>query len=189
MNNTLVGALAFTVGATIGSLVTWKLLKTKYERIANEEIKSVKEHFGKKSEYIPVEHEIFEPQKFEPEKIEVSNSEVKEYSSIIQGEKYMVEDPEMYTPTDRPFVISPEEFGELDDHEIVSFTYYSDKVLEDEFGEVIEHDYIDDIVGLDSLTRFGEYQDDSVFVRNIRLKRDYEILLDLRNHADIKRGG
>ena len=38
----------FAVGAAIGSAVTWKLVKTKYEKIANEEIESVKEIYGAK---------------------------------------------------------------------------------------------------------------------------------------------
>ena len=39
--------LIFAAGAAIGSAVTWKLIKTKYEQIANEEIESVKEFFGR----------------------------------------------------------------------------------------------------------------------------------------------
>ena len=35
--------LIFSVGAAIGSVITWKLVKTKYERIAQEEIDSGKE--------------------------------------------------------------------------------------------------------------------------------------------------
>ena len=46
MKDTLNNVLIFAVGAAIGSAVTWKLLKTKYERIAQEEIDSVKEVFG-----------------------------------------------------------------------------------------------------------------------------------------------
>ncbi len=48
-------------------------------------------------------------------------------------------------------------------------------------------DIVDDIeetVGIDSLTHFGEYEDDSVFVRNDERKCDYEILLDHRDYED-----
>jgi hypothetical protein len=44
-------------------------------------------------------------------------------------------------------------------------------------------------VGIDSLTTFGEYEDDSVFVRNSRLRCDYEILLDQRNFEDVIHAG
>lgn len=39
-------------------------------------------------------------------------------------------------------------------------------------------------IGFESLGHFGEYEDDSVFVRNDRLKTDYEILLDEENYSD-----
>ena len=40
-------------------------------------------------------------------------------------------------------------------------------------------------VGKESLTHFGEYEDDSVFVRNDNLKADYEILADKRTYAEL----
>ena len=40
----------FAVGAAIGSAVTWKFVKTKYERIADEEIASVKERYSQRAE-------------------------------------------------------------------------------------------------------------------------------------------
>jgi len=85
--------------------------------------------------------------------------------------------------TDRPYVIPPEEFGELHGYETISLTYYADNVLADELDELVED--VDDVVGLDSLKTFGRYEDDSVFVRNDRLKADYEILADLRNYSDV----
>lgn len=43
----LSNVVIFAIGAAIGSLATWKFVKTKYEKIANEEIESVKEIFSK----------------------------------------------------------------------------------------------------------------------------------------------
>lgn len=45
MNKKLFGVIMFAVGAAVGSAVTWKLVKTKYEQIADEEIQSVKEEY------------------------------------------------------------------------------------------------------------------------------------------------
>lgn len=87
---------------------------------------------------------------------------------------------------DRPYVISPDEFGELDDYDLISLTYYADEVLADDIDEIVED--VDDVVGLDSLTHFGEYEPDSVFVRNDRLKADYEILLDERTYPEAIQG-
>ena len=85
----------------------------------------------------------------------------------------------------KPYVISPEEFGEMEDegYETISLIYYADKVLTDDDNELVED--VENTVGTESLTHFGEYEDDSVFVRNDRLKADYEILLDTRNYSDV----
>jgi len=52
MNNTNIRNLAiFAVGALLGSAVTYKLLKTKYEQIAQEEIDDVREYAKKQIDY------------------------------------------------------------------------------------------------------------------------------------------
>ena len=84
---------------------------------------------------------------------------------------------------DRPYVIQPSEFGEFDDYEKISLTYTADGVLLDDMNEIV--DDIEEIVGEDSLEHFGEYEDDSVYVRNDSKKCDYEILLDQRNYQEI----
>ena len=45
-------------------------------------------------------------------------------------------------------------------------------------------DDVEETVGSDSLNHFGEYEYDLVFVRNDRLKCDYEILLSLRKYSE-----
>ena len=50
INDTIKNLLIFTTGAAIGAAVTWKLLKTKYEQIAQDEIDSVKEVFARRFE-------------------------------------------------------------------------------------------------------------------------------------------
>lgn len=79
-------------------------------------------------------------------------------------------------------VIPPEEFGREDDYETISLTYYADGILADDRGEPIED--VEVTVGNESLRHFGEYEEDSVFVRNSRMMCDYEILLDLRTYSE-----
>ena len=57
MNDTLNKVFIFAAGAIIGSVVTWKIVKTKYEQIANEEIESVKERFRNREVYTDKESE------------------------------------------------------------------------------------------------------------------------------------
>ena len=82
----------------------------------------------------------------------------------------------------KPRVIPPEEFGE-EDYAVISLNYYADGVLADDWDKVIED--VENTVGEDFANHFGEYEDDSVFVRNDELEKDYEILLDMRNYSDV----
>ena len=161
--------LVFAAGAVFGSLVTWKLTKDKYARIAQEEIDSVKEVFARRER----EEIASKP----------SQDEINNYKKIIaeQGYTTIKEDEAVGT---RPYVIPPEDFGDDPDYKTVSLTYYADKVLTDEDNHVINPGRIDDLIGEDSLTHFGEYEEDSVFVRNEKRKTDYEILLDMSNYLD-----
>lgn len=81
-------------------------------------------------------------------------------------------------------VISPDEFGEIEEYTKVSLFYFEDGTLADEYGEVV--DDVEEIVG-DGLEHFGEYEEDSVFMRNDAKRCDYEILRDLRTFAEFKR--
>lgn len=190
MNNTALSKiLIFSVGAAVGSAVTWKLLKTKYERIAQEEIESVKEVFSRRqpieeptdteeTEDTPeatVDVQSMYPETKVYEDILQKNG-YKNYSEISKTEKKEVDDVE------KPYVISPEEFDELDEYETSSLTYYEDGVLTDEEDNIIDDP--DDIVGPDFENHFGEYEDDSVFIRNDRRRCDYEILRDYRRYSD-----
>lgn len=173
MNNKfLCAAGAFIVGAALGSVATWKIVKTKYEQIADEEIQSVKERFSyKKEEATTVEED-------EPDPVH----DISEYKEIVEDSGYSGEKGGTMT-MDRPYVISPDEFDDNDDYEKETLTYYADKVLTDIMDDKIEN--VDDVVGLESLTHFGEYEADSVYVRNDILKTDYEICLDARNYSDV----
>ena len=48
MNSKLIGFMMFVLGAAVGSAVTLKYVREKYEQIAQEEIDSVKEAFSKR---------------------------------------------------------------------------------------------------------------------------------------------
>ena len=184
MKSILTNIVIFATGAAIGSVVTWNLLKSKYEKIAQEEIDSVKEVYSKKnrSEDICTVDETEEPE--EPEEPE-DPDELEEYIDLVNNcgyKNYSRKGGSDQISFEKPYVIPPEEFGECE-YETISLTYYADKVLADDMDEIV--DDVDDVVGLDSLEHFGEYEEDSVFVRNDGRKCDYEILLDVRRYSDL----
>lgn len=190
MSSKRMAFLAFIAGAGIGSVCTWQLLKRKYELIAQEEIDSVKAAYATRETRKSFVEGFCNGLKVAEDRTQKDESDVdfKKYASIIQKEGYTdysrsVEEKKGEAFVEKPYIISPEEFGEFEEYEKISLTYYADEVLADENDE--EVDDVDEIVGEESLNHFGEYEDDSVFVRNDRLKCDYEILLDQRNYSDV----
>lgn len=177
----------FVAGAALGSFVTWKLLRDKYEQIAQDEIDSVKEVFAKKESCDNEEPVLAEESEHneKPSIIEyAAKLQENGYSNYSDSENKAIVHKEENDSVQEPYVISPEEFGEFEEYDKVSLTYYADHVLADDNDDAIED--VDDVVGTESLSHFGEYEDDSVFVRNDRLKCDYEILLDQRKFSDVR---
>ena len=174
----------FSLGAAIGSIAAWKILKTKYEQLANEEIEEVREYYSNKY------NADVEPD-FDQEDVSEFTNKVSElgYGDFDQeGGSDVMKRPEPDVTASEyvdaaPYVISPEEFAADDEYQTESLTYYACGTLTDDFDNPIED--INAMVG-DALSHFGEYEDDSVFVRNDRYKCNYEILKDVRSFADVK---
>lgn len=177
MNNKFVGFVMFALGAAVGSAVTWRFLKVKYERIAQEEIDSVKEVFSRRNE----KEKTYNIGIKEPKP---SLQELADQLKTLKYETESVSEEKIDTKEQHPYVITPEEFGQADeDYDVVSLIYYKDGVLADDFEVPIEN--VDDIVGLESLNHFGEYVEDAVYVRNDKLKVEYEIILCEKNFSDV----
>lgn len=179
----------FVAGALVGSAAAWYFAKQKYEKIASEEIESVKRVFsGNRKDKETGEHEGLEYSRLMAEQAK-KKGDIAEYTAILQRTGYagqsdndIGEERSGNMKKDYPYVISPDEFGEFDDYERISLTYYADGILTDDNDDIIED--VEDVVG-DGLEHFGEYEDDSVFVRCDERKCDYEILLDQRNFSDV----
>jgi hypothetical protein len=203
MSNTTNNIIIFSLGAAIGSLITWKLIKTKYEQMAEEEIDSVKEVFYARKKELEDRYEEEDDSCDEDADEDEAEAERKrneqEYQRIINTNGYATysydevlkkkatedgdDEMEPSFSSTKPYTIPPDEFGEADGYGVETLTYYADGVLTDDWGNIIEN--VDELVGVDSLKTFGEYEDDSVFVRNDDLKCEYEILLDNQKYSDI----
>lgn len=181
-------ALMFVLGAAAGSLVTWKILEKKYQKIAQEEIDSVKEVYMKRNAALTNEvkkaHQYFETNN-DSEQAAVKKTPVQEeYVRIVKEQGYSHEDQSTEDICDA-HVISPDEFGELDEYNTESLTYFNkDKVLWwDNRSKIVKNPA--ELLGPKALDSFGEYEDDSVFVRNDELKIDFEVLLDMRSYDEV----
>ena len=188
--------LYFVTGAAIGSVVTWKLIEKKYKDLADEEIESVKETFKNRKQIKINDKETSEKfiTKYKDSKDEI------EY--VVRNEKYNIENKEElddecnYTidvnegvEVVNPHIITPEEFGEYNEYKIKTLIYYADNVLTDEDDNPITSLEMEEMIGIDSLDHFGEYKDDSVYVRDENNEIDYEILRSEKMFSEIPKIG
>ena len=181
LSNTLI----FLSGCAVGVAATYQYFEKKYEKIISEDRESMHQAISNAKKSVTDIEDVSKAAEAAKEKPELSK-----YAAKLQENGYTnysnisSEKPEAPSKEeiDKPYVISPDEFGEFDDYNQINLTYYADGVLAEE-DDIVED--VDDIVGEESLKHFGEYEDDSVHVRNDRLRCDYEILWDGRNYSDV----
>lgn len=188
--------LCFVAGAAIGSIVTWKLIEKKYKDLADEEIESVIETFKNRKPRITKDNV-----KEKVEKVINKYKEPKEIvEDIVTSERYSIENEEEIDEDDEsnytvnvdndievvtPYVITPEQFGEYNEYGTKTLTYYADNVLTDEIDNPITSDEMVIMIGPDALDHFGEYEDDSVYIRDEMNEMDYEILKSEKKFSEI----
>lgn len=201
MNYKLFNVVSFAVGAAIGSAVTWKLVKSKYEQIAQEEIDDVRAYYKKKLEAF--EEDVTEEEVQQSDdttqtgysQMTKDKPDIMEYAAKIKELKYageseqVEEEEEEYVEKeedsmkDEPYVISADEFDE-EGYDTETLTYFADGVLTDWYNEPVDNP--EELVGSDTLANFDELADgDTVFVRNDNHATDYEIQRDHRNYKDV----
>lgn len=174
--NKLACVVSFAIGAAVGSFVTWKIVKTKYEQLAQEEIDSVKEVYSRNKK----EDESEETEQLDTDISSDEETDKQRQKDITKDNGYS--NGNVMNAYPKPFTITPEEFGETM-YKTETLYYYADEILADENDKEIVN--VDELVGLDSLSTFGQYDDDAVYVRNEKLKTDFEILLSLKEFNDL----
>ena len=169
-------AVIFAAGFVAGVLVINKLVEKKYEDISNQEIESVKAVYHKKleeaekpQEEAPDNNDI-QDEAEETEQTRKGTSAMRTYSDIIKSNNYS---SQVTNEPDLPYVITPEAYMEPNGYDKLACNYYNNDVLTDENDEPIE---IEEIMGShDMLDRMGEYETDTLYIRNDKTEADYEI--------------
>lgn len=191
MNNNFKNFAIFVAGAALGGCTSYFYLKKIHEDKYDEDIQSVKEAFNKKynKEYNEVENASATVN------VDSSNEDLKKnldiskflYEDIVNNSGYVdyanVVDVDEDTIPTKPFVVKPEDFGDIVEYEIVTLKYFSDGALIDEDNEVVED--VEFIVGLDALRMLDKYDTDSVYVRNDVKETYYEVIYDERRYDDL----
>ena len=150
-------AAAFCIGIFTGVFCAKTTLEVKYREQAEEEIESVKQAFANRPAVNLKENNL---QKCTPP---VEEKPQEESAAVV---------------------IPPEEYGEMDGYLLCELTAYADGVVTDEMNCPVD---ISDTIGEDALHRFGEYEEDAVYVRNDSRMCDYAVYRDLRTFAEVKK--
>lgn len=180
-------ALAFMIGAAIGSVLTLyfsqEIEEEKNEKILTwGDIKKEREEKLRKKQEKTLDEKGIKALRDKPDIMSYSKVLNKEgYTNYADVKNVRVEKKD----TNQPYVIDPNDFGNEDEYETISLTYYADSVLADDLDELVD---AAETVGEDFASHFGEYEDDSVHIRNDKLKVDYEILKDERTYKEAMKG-
>lgn len=182
------GLLIFAAGLAVGAVAGALAVKNKVLADAKAEIEEVRNYYRSQRGEVQRE-EVEEVKEVVEETINRVQDMIKEHDNKKEHVNYnkLVQN---YNPSknvveyDDPFIIDPSEFGENDDYDTMTLTYFADGVLIDDVDDVVEEPDI--VVGLENLKVFEEYGASSVYVRNDIYKTDYEIIRDDWNYSDLK---
>lgn len=174
-------ALCVILGSIVGSGVTYILMRKKCEQEINEEVKLMKEHYeekyGNKTELAkkvekPVKEQEDKPDVVVADLSKKQNKERVDYSGTNnRKEERMIS------------LITSERFdNEEPDYEKITLTYYeNDSILADSYGDVVE---IESSIGPKGIEYFSLLHQDVIYIRNSRLKIDYEVVLEHSKYGD-----
>ena len=188
----------FACGCVLSALATSFYFNKVREQDINKEVASYKDIMNRLQEQInelqdqlemkSESEDIPEPVKEEKKQSElrqaiINATNMKTNDYIINQENYSqyskdVEKPQTIVQEKAPYVVSPQEFADVDgdNFNITTLHYYEgDETLTYDNDEIVTDP--DELVGTKALSTFGEYEDDCVYVINEPLSEAIEILL------------
>lgn len=177
MNKGLIATLAFIFGAGTGAAITYKIIKDKYAKLAENEIAEMREYYAQKT--------AKEEELASKDKIAKSNrdkGDIMDYAKKISDERYSIKPIEQEEDLNVGPVefIDENEYGEDEEYDLITLTYYADGVLADDDDEEVE-DFIEKVGNF--TTHFDN--SDVVYVKNDDYKAYYEIVRDERTYAEV----
>lgn len=168
--------LAFVVGAASGSFLTWMIAKKHYEKIAQEEIDSVKEVYGRAKNESVEEEPVEEPYRPTVEDKENMNKRIADlgYNTMPETEK---------GEAGHPYIITPEDYNSENNwYEKRTLSFWANGVISEEndgindFTGMYNNAEVDNMIGLRNLDSMGEFEAGVLYVRNDILETDFQIV-------------
>lgn len=165
--------IIFTVGFATGIVAGGYVFKKRYEEIMEED---------RQSRNAAYNHKIEDDSSVDTEE---SDSDMSGYEEVISKSGYS-ENTEQSEGDEPEFeIIKAYEFDTIDDYSSVTLTLYSnDIVCDDSYEPLSEDEIVAAVGGREVFKHFGEYDPDTIYVRNNEKKIDYEILRDEEEYEE-----
>lgn len=178
--------IAFVSGGLIGAAVTYKYQEDRYAEKCKRDIEELNAYYKSQTEAIKKKEKKQVIKEEEPPKEE--QEDVNKFKNDVESNdytKYSEEQIRENLEKIEPYIIRPEEFGEDEGYSQISLLCFADGYVTDMEYQTVD---IDETIGYDSLDHFGEYEEDSVYVRNEELMTDFEVLKDARKFKNVYSG-
>lgn len=185
--------LMFIGGLTVGAGVSWIYHKNKYEEMVKEEVEELREHMKEKEDKKePTIVSNDKPSQTAEQMEKEYEESIGRVHNLVRDNKYTSsdEEDEKIVKYKKPFVVTPEDFTSVPGFDSDTFYYHHDDIISNDRNEMMSDDDIEQILGLtieEIKDQFGVYEDDAVYIRNMRMKCDYEILREEEDY--VRRNG
>lgn len=157
--------VAFVAGAAIGAYGAWTYAKKYFNDMIDETVKKYSACEAEDQPKIESKNENEEEDESEAE--EDSDPERTKYHKAVNEYAKPEESKKK-----GPYIIDADEFRDGTMDTCVTYSYFEDGVVTDEFDNIVED--VDEAIGEDFVNHFDD--DDTVYVRNEERHCDYEII-------------
>lgn len=187
------------LGGVIGASATYAYMSKKIkvaQKKAEEDIVEMRKYYNEKLDSEKPVSEVNTDEEPVILESETKKTEVKEYHKLVNSLGYQGSETNLRTEKNKddendgfdsdgnplPYIITPDEFGDLPGYDTDEFTLYSDGVITDSEDEIVEHP--EEIFGEGNLEEIGKHAPDILHIRNEKYETDYEIIRVLDNYSD-----
>ena len=180
--------LGFVIGLAIGVVSSALYFRGKTQEEVDEVRSFYLSKVGENEATENTEAETVEEKVFR--EFNATKPEIRDYINTLRERKY-VDYSKTAEPDDSsakvpdviadPYVISIDDFGQEEGYDTITLTAYSDGTIANYADDELEDP--ESTIGEDVLSKFGD--EDVVYIRNDRLKADFEVVRDNRTYVEV----
>ena len=182
-------AFIFLLGTGTGGAITYFALRKYFQQIADQEISDMEDYYKERFRDLDDLEEREKQFNEMSEEKQLNDKVKKEYIEHVQASQYTNysnSDPaDSESPSEEdepaPYRIAVEEFGQFPDDgwEDDSYTWYADTdEVVNAYGETLPEEDVLEHLGSEFKELFEQEDTDTIYIRNEKYRRDYEIVRD-----------